>query len=147
MTYPSRLVPAHVGPYAITPEPALEANYARAKGDGMVKDGRVFTVRDGDEIQGSIQVALFTSTADLRGRGLQREVEDGLNAGVTVTRRYGLARLRVLNLPEQQMFLWFPADHNVMELFVMRKSFSDAERLVESIITYQRGLPTPEPTS
>lgn len=147
MTYPSRLVPARIGTYAVTEEPALSANYAKAKGDSMVQSGRVFAVRSGASIQGTVQVALFKPGVDLRRSDLQRDVEDGIGAGVAVTRRYGLVRVRALRLPEQQMFLWFPPDHNVMELFIMRKSFNDAERVVDSIISYQRGLPAPEAVS
>lgn len=148
MSYPTPLVPAHVGALAVTPEPALETNYARAKSDAMVKGGRVFTIRTSDDtIQGSVQVALFKPGADLRNRGLQREVEDGLGSGVTVTRHFGIVQYRALTLPEQQIYLWFPPDHNVMELFVMRKSFAESEQVVESIVAYQRSLPPPEAVS
>ena len=113
----------------------------------MVQSGRVYTVRAGDVIQGSVQVALFKDAFDLRDEGLRRDVEDGLDAGVVATQHIGIVRLRSLTLPEQQIFVWFPPGHNVMELFVMRKTFRDAQQVVNSIIQHQRGLPTARPVT
>jgi hypothetical protein len=141
--FPARVVPARVAGYEIRDEPKLAANYGKAKAsDAMVATGRVFTVRADDVIQGSVQVALFKPNADLQNKGLRQDVEDGLNAGSVETHHLGLIRVRALTLPEQNMYLWFPPDHNVMELFIMRKSFREAESVVDSIIEYQRGLPT-----
>jgi hypothetical protein len=143
--FPTPLMPARVGQYTVQAEPKLAKNYAtvKNKADVMVQSGRVYTVRTGDVIQGSIQVALFKPDANLiKDRGLRRDVEDGLDAGSAVTHHVGLIQVRDLTLPEQHMYLWFPPDHNVMELFVMRKTFLDAQRVVDSIIEFQRGLPT-----
>jgi hypothetical protein len=143
--FPSPLMPVRVGAYTLRAEPKLAAKYdtVKNKGDVMVQDGRVYTVRSGDVIQGSIQVALFKPDANLmRDKGLRRDVEDGLQAGTAVTHHIGLIRVRALTLPEQHMYLWFPPNHNVMELFVMRKTFLDSQSVVDSIIRYQLGLPT-----
>jgi hypothetical protein len=143
--FPTPLMPARVGAYELRLEPKLAKNYdtVKNKADVMVQEGRVFTIRSGEVIQGSVQVALFKPDANLiRDKGLRRDVEDGLQAGTSVTHHLGLIQVRDLTLPEQHMYLWFPPDHNVMELFVMRKTFRDAQQVVDSIIEYQRGLPT-----
>ena len=46
----------------------------------------------------------------------------------------------MLRTAEQQVWAWFPPERNAMELFVMRKNFDDAERVVRDVIAYQRNL-------
>lgn len=141
--YPARLAPASVGPYRVVPAPSLSAYYAKAGSYSEVTSGHVFEIRDSQAIQGTFQVALFKPGIDSQQRSVQQQVESGLGAAVAVTRHFGLIRLRVLYVPEQQVFLWFPPDHNVMELFVMRESFTAALPVTEAIIGYQTGLTLP----
>jgi hypothetical protein len=143
VSLPARLVPATVGAYRLVEAPTLDVYYHRAGADSLVTGGRVFEVRDSEEIQGTVQVALFKPGIDSQLRSIQDQVESGLGAAVAVTRHFGLVRLRVLYVPEQQIFLWFPPDHNVMELFIMRSGFNEALPLVESVIGYQIGASLP----
>jgi hypothetical protein len=137
---PERIVPESIDNLTFTREPDLEAKYAEAGDDAMVSGGQVFAIRGPDSIEGTLQVAVFKPDADVRLRHLQEELETGLGAAKGVTKHLGLARVRVLTLPEQQLYLWFPGDRNVMELFVIRKTYKDADALVEQVIAHQRGL-------
>ena len=137
---PARIVPASIDNLTFTSEPDLESKYAEAGDDAMVSGGKVFAIRGADSIEGTLQVAVFKPHVDLRERRLQEEIESGLGAARGVTRHLGLARVRVLTLPEQQLYLWFPGDRNVMELFVLRKTYKRADALVEQVIAHQRGL-------
>jgi hypothetical protein len=137
---PDRIVPSSADNLTFTREADLEAKYTDAGDDAMVTGGQVFTVRGNDSIEGTLQVALFKPDVDVRIRRLQEEIETGLGAAKGVTRHLGLARVRVLTLPEQTLYLWFPGGHNVMELFVIRKTYENADALVEQVIAHQRRL-------
>lgn len=139
--YPDPLVPSSVLGYDITREATVEDQYAEPGDRALVSQGRVFTIRGEDAVQGSFQVALFKPDVDGADAEIQRGIERGLGAADGFeSARVGLIRLRTLELTEQRMFLWFPPDRNVMELWVMRKDFPDAEAVVRSMIAHQRGL-------
>jgi len=137
--YPRRVVPTNVLGYDVERQATVEDQYKRARGAALVSDGRVFTIRSGASIQGAFQVARFKPGVEGSDERIQGGVERGLgSAEGFVTHRFGTVRLRVLQLNEQQVFLWFPSDRNIMELFIMRKQFGDAEAVVRSIIAYQQ---------
>lgn len=140
---PKNLVPATLGDFRLQREPQMEKEYAAVGKEALVSGGRVFTIRDGeDAIQGTFQAAVFKEEYDGTDRDVQESVEKGLGSGRFETTRYGSVRLRTLELAEQRMFLWFPPERNVMELWVMRKSFDQSDAVVRAMIDHQRGWDT-----
>jgi hypothetical protein len=126
--------------YGVQPEPAVEAKYrAKSKTKLLVDDGRVVTFHEGHITQGALQVALFKPEVDSQDPGIQRDVEKSI-AGTFTTYRFGTVRVRLHESPQQRIFLWFPPDSNTMEVFVVRKQFADALRVVRAAIAQQRGL-------
>jgi hypothetical protein len=140
-SYPEPLMPATTGPYDVAREPKAEVEFAKAGGRSLVLGGQVFTVRDGDNIQGSVEIAVFKPNVDAQAAQVQEGVQKGLGttAGFHIV-HYGLIEFRVLQTTEQQVYLWFPPERNVMELFIMRKKFADADKVVQAIVNHQRGL-------
>src|SRR5581483_5521590 len=140
-TYPSPLMPAAIGPYGVTREQKVESEFTRPGRRALVSGGQVYTVRDADAIQGSVEVAVFKPGVDAQREHVQEGIERGLgtSAGFRIV-HYGITEVRVLQTPEQQVFLWFPPERNAMELFIMRNKFTDAEKVVQAIIAHQRGL-------
>lgn len=147
-SFPDPLVPESVLGYAVAREKSVEKQY-QAPGDrALVSDGRVFTIRGDDTVQGSFQVALFKPDVDGSDRDVQEGIERGLGGGAGFRSvRIGIIRLRTLELTEQRLFLWFPPGRNAMELWVMRKGFGDAEAVVRSMIAHQRGVDLGRPAS
>jgi hypothetical protein len=143
--YPDPLLPDQVGSYTLVREESAEAKYQSPGGRALVSEGRVFTVRGGDTIQGSVQIALFKPGVDNQDDRVQEGVQGGLGSTAAFKRvHFGTALLWEMEAPEQLVYLWFPPERNVMELFVMRKKFGDATKVVEAIVRHQRGLTPPE---
>jgi hypothetical protein len=141
-TYFPSLLPDKVGAYEFHRETAVEDQFKKPGSRAIVSEGRVFTVRDGDTVQGSIQVALFKPGVDNQDHRVQDGVQRGLGAAAGFRLvHYGVIHLLELDTAEQRVFLWFPPERNVMELFVMRKKFVNAESVVTAVIAHQRGLP------
>ncbi len=141
-------------PDPLLPEPPLtlrglefhRANLAEKEflgaGDrALVTEGRVFTIRDGDTIQGSVQVSLLLPELDGRDPKVQQRIEAALG-GTFVDDRLGPARVRRRRLPEQDLYLWFPPGHNAMEVVVVRRGFSGGRELVRAVVVHQLGFDT-----
>ena len=144
--FPNPLLPATVLDFALEHQTSLEGEYAKPGKAALVSRGKVFTVRSGEAIQGSVQIALLKPDVDGRDWKVRRNIERGLGPSEGYrTIRYGTARVRAIELAEQRIFLWFPPDVNVMELFIMRKNFAEAEQVVLELIRYQRSAEVGQP--
>lgn len=139
------LMPAQVGSYEVNREDKIEGEFKRPGDRGLVSEGRVFTIRTGDTVEGAVQVALFKDDVDNQDPKVQAGVQKGLGAATGFrVQHFGIVRLYKQMTAEQQIFLWFPPERNVMELFVMRRQFGDAERVVQAVIRHQRRMAAPQ---
>jgi hypothetical protein len=146
--FPDPLLPAQVLGFPIERQVAVESQYAKPGDAGLVREGRVFTIRKAASIQGSVQVSLLKPDVDGRDPDVQSSVERGLGSSEGFrTIHVGTVRLRAIELAEQRVYAWFPPELNVMELFIMRRGFEEAEQVVLAIIEFQRtaapGTPGP----
>ena len=139
---PQQVMPAVLSGYQVVPQPSLDAKLSRPVANGLITKGEVYVIRSGATVEGSVQVTLFRRGVNGQDPKVQAEIEKGLDSsgrGFQII-HFGLIRLLVADLGEQQIYLWFPPEHNVMELFVMRKGFADAGVLVRRIVVNQLGL-------
>lgn len=132
--------------YTFVREPRAEEEYGRVGKLALVHRGRVFTIRRGTVVQGSVQEAEFDPGIDSHRASVQAQVEKAIGGGFS-TVHYGTTRLRVAKLPQQRVVLWFPPERNVMVVFDLRRRFSDADLLVRSVIRYSRGVPKRPPSN
>jgi hypothetical protein len=140
--YPASMVPAPPTTLAglvFEREPKAERAYRQGGQHALVTDGRVYSMRDGSAIVGTLQVALLLPRLDGRNPHVQALLEGGLGGGFTDF-DIGTIRMRTRDTVEQRLFLWFPPERNVMVLFVLSKSFSQAVQLVEQAAFYERGI-------
>jgi hypothetical protein len=139
--YPDRLVPSSAAGFDVVRETSVEGEYRKPGERALVADGRVFTIRGPDAVQGSFQVSRFKLGIDASDPDIQRGVERALGAADGFhSARVGTIRLRTMELTEQRLYLWFPPDGNTMELWIMRKGFADGGAVVRAMIGHQRGL-------
>lgn len=141
---PERIVPARLNDVAFHRETKLEAAFQRKS--SLVSTGRVYSVHQGLNVQGSLQVGAFKSGL----REHQREVMDGVLANIgtgkfTLT-RIGAERVFVLQTREQKLFMWFPPSARYYELLVTRRAFTGADRLFLDVLAYQRGQGSVDPS-
>ena len=136
--YPDPTVPDQLDVFRFVREAALEPAFKEAGSQSLVDHGRVYSVREGDNIQASLQVGSFKP--GLRGR--EREVRDGLVRAIGARRfalmRIGGERVYALDLPEQRVLLWFPSDARYYQLLVARRAFTRADDVFVSLLAFQR---------
>ena len=148
---PDPVVPVELGDYVFKEERELASAYDRP--DSLVSGGVVFTIHDGPNVQGSLQVAAFKEGL----RGVEAEVREGvlssLGAGRMELTRIGTDRVYVGETPDQHFLLWMDPEGTHFQLLALRRAFDRGPELMSSILAFQRGdeddgaplVPVPDP--
>ncbi len=140
---PDRLVPDNLANLQFQREPSAEKGFGLVGPSSAVGEGRVFTVRQGSEVMGYLQVVGFEGGIDRDRVDLRREILDELPTGNFEPQRVGSERIFFARYRDQTFRAWFPAGATYFQLFVARQSFSDADRVFAAIIEFQRSGATP----
>lgn len=146
---PSPLIVGSPAGYTFEPQKTIDAKFAVKTSDSLISEGRLFTIRKGSTLQGSLQVTVFKKDVD----GQDPKVQDGILKGLGAGGRgfqvvhYGLTKLYATNTGETVLYVWFPANLNVMQLFVLRSGFADAGKVVRQVVADQLGYASPAGTS
>jgi hypothetical protein len=136
---PQSLVPVAVGDYIFQREPEAERVFTEAGSKSLVRDGRVFTVRRGKEVLGSVQAAQFLPAAANDRRRTQTALRKSLGSGHFERRRLGSQIVDVLVSGESKILLYFPPGGGYYEMLDARAGFTDADRVFLAILDYQSG--------
>jgi hypothetical protein len=150
---PGRVAPARVGEVELRPEPTVEKAFAEAGPSTILAEGRLLSVRRGDDLEGSLQVAAFKPGITAAEGRVRRAVVRSIGRGQFRLTRIGSLRAYVLDLPEQRFLLWFPPDGRTYDLLVTRSTFDQADRLLTQVVAYQQNktaadrpdVPVPDP--
>jgi hypothetical protein len=139
---PERLAPDSIGDIALQREPSLEAGFAKAGANALVDEGRIFSIRRGDEVLGSVQMAPFR-------RGLIRSKRDldevrlgvvtGIGNGTFKPVRAGSDVVLAQRGARTTFYLWFDPGSTYFQLMVAGREMKDPEALFASLLAYQRG--------
>lgn len=139
---PDRLVPDAVGEFQLQREPLAEAKFDEVGDAALVTDGRVYTVRRGGEVLGSLQAANFKEKL-LTGRKAVEKVQKGLRASIGTgdftLQRIGNEPVYVLVQSELRILLWFPPGGGYYEMLDARQGFAEAEQVFLALLNFQRG--------
>ncbi len=151
----SRVAPATLGDLRFVPELQAQKAYAAAGETSLAIDGRVFSIRQGDVVQGSLQVAGFVPDVDVRNNRVRQQVLDGLGSGRFQPARIGEERVFRVQLPEQTLLLAFARNGRSYTLMVTRAAFPNPERVFGALLAFSRGespsvvgpadVPVPDP--
>lgn len=142
---PSRLVPAALGTLTFAEEVRAEAAYQKAKRDAdiMVSEGRVFTIHNGDIVEGSIQISRFKAGYLSSDPEVVQAIEQSIGSFAS----FHGARLSVWldRTPDQRIYLWFPPRSDSMALLVLRDSFTaaNADAVARALADYEAGSGAP----
>lgn len=149
---PDPLVPDRLGDVVLQREPKAEAAFTKAGESSLVAAGRVYSVRVGDAVEGSLQAVALRRDVASRGDEVVDDVLDSLGGGGFTPVRFGRERGFELRLPEQRILLWFTPDLRAYQLFVARASFDRAGEVFGALLAAQRGqtveavpVPVPDP--
>jgi hypothetical protein len=147
---PDRVAPAAVGDVRLVRETSTEGAFRGT----LATDGRVFSLRQRDVVQGSLQVTALGSDTDTRSPRVRDELVAGVAGGRFRPARIGEERIYRLDLPEQKLLLSFGRDGHTYYLLVARAAYTGAEQLFAAVLAYARGeaagdagtaVPAPDP--
>ncbi|MDT7571208.1 MAG: hypothetical protein QOE05_1382 [Actinomycetota bacterium] len=147
---PDRVAPAAIGDVRLVREPSTEQAFHGT----LATDGRVFSLRQRDVVQGSLQVTALGSATDTRSPRVRAELISGVAGGRFRPARIGEERIYRLDLPEQKLLLSFSRDGHSYYLLVARSAYAGAEQLFAAVLAYARGeaddtvaggVPVPDP--
>ncbi|MCU1591895.1 MAG: hypothetical protein JWP11_3151 [Frankiales bacterium] len=145
-----RIAPASVGDVRLVREPKTESAFVGS----LATDGRVFSLRQRDVVQGSLQVTALGSGTDTRSPRVRDQLVAGFAGGRFRPARIGEERIYRLDLPEQTLLLSFSRDGHSYYLMVARKAYGGADSLFAAVLAYARGesaqsgvtnVPVPDP--
>lgn len=147
---PDRLAPPAVGDVRLVREASAEKAFAGS----VATDGRVFSLRQRDVVQGSLQVTALASPLDTRSPRVRDQLVSGFAGGRFRPARIGEEKVYRLDLPEQRLLLSFTRDGHSYYLLVARAAYTGADQLFASVLAYSRGesgglvgttVPVPDP--
>jgi hypothetical protein len=147
---PDRVAPAAVGDVRLVRETSTESAFRGT----LATDGRVYSLRQGDVVQGSLQVTALGSATDTRSPRVRDQLVSGFSGGRFRPARIGDERIYRLDLPEQTLLLSFSRDGHSYYLLVARAAYPGADRLFTAVLAYSRGestdtvqttVPVPDP--
>lgn len=136
---PSDPVPETLDRFSFKREAEVEEAFSKAGKEALVGDGLIYTIREGDDVQGYLEVAGFKPGLGAGKPEVREGVLKGIGGGRFEPQRLGRERIYKTSAGEQTFFLWFPPDGRYFELLVARQGFEDAEQLFAGILAYQRG--------
>lgn len=147
---PDRIAPSAVGDVRLVREPSAEGAFRTS----LASDGRVFSLRQRDVVQGSLQVTALPSNIDTRSPRIRDQLVAGFAGGRFRPARIGEERIYRLDLAEQTLLLSFTPDGHSYYLMVARAAYQGADRLFAAVLAYARGqsgqgirtaVPVPDP--
>lgn len=152
---PAQAAPASLGDVRFVREPVAERAFTEQTDASLVTQGRVFSLRQGDVVQGSLQVAALDPAIDTRSPRVRDRVLRGLGDGQFRPMRIGEEKVYRRTLPELTLLLAFTPDGQGYYLMAARSAYADSERLFGSVLAFRRGetesvlrpadVPVPDP--
>jgi hypothetical protein len=152
---PDRVAPETVGDVRFVREQKAEAAFREESSRSLAREGQVYSLRQGDVVQGSLQVAAFEPMIDTRSPRTRDRVLQGLGDGRFRPTRIGEERVYRLALPELTLLLSFAPDGRSYYLMAARGAYEDSDRLFASVLAFTRGeraeqlrpadVPVPDP--
>lgn len=136
---PERVVPDSLGEIRFEREQEAEAAFREGTDRPLATEGLVYSLRQGDVVQGSLQVARLDPRFDTRSPRVRDQVLSGLGNGRLRPARIGEERIFRLEQAEQTLLLSFAPNGQVYYLLAARRDFEDSERLFASVLAFTRG--------
>jgi hypothetical protein len=136
---PDNVAPESLGDIRFVREEKAEAAFRQGTDRSLAREGKVFSLRQGDVVQGSLQVAALDPKIDTRSPRTRDAVLRGLGDGRFRPTRIGEERVYRLELSELTLLLSFTPNGRGYYLMASRGAYSDADRLFASVLAFTRG--------
>ena len=121
----------------------------------LAVEGRIYSLRQGDVVQGSLQIVRLDPRFDTRSPRVRDQILSALGDARLRPARIGEERIFRLDQAEQTLMLAFAPDGHVYYLMTVRPQYAEADRLFASVLAFRRGeraeelrpagVPVPDP--
>jgi hypothetical protein len=147
------LVPDSVndGAFRLTEDEKAREAFSELGPEALVADGRLFAIRDGDRLVGTLQLSTMKTKVDLTEDDHREKVISNVIPGMRETISVGPVSVIQAAGPDKTVFLWFARNmFQVLQLKPTKASPFDPERVLSEIITHQtrqdvwKPLPRPD---
>ncbi len=147
--------PDRVGEVRFEREQEAETAFRSGTARPLAAEGHVYSLRQGDVVQGSLQMVRLDPRFDTRSPRVRDQILSGLGDGRLRPARIGEERVFRLDQAEQTLILSFAPDGHVYYLMAVRRQFEEAEQLFAAVLAFTRGerteqlrpagVPVPDP--
>lgn len=137
---PLELVPNAVnqGAFRLAEDDAARKAFAEIGPRALVADGRLFAIRDGERLVGTLQLSTMKVKVDLADSEQRQTVTNNVIPGAKETISVGPVPVVQAAGADKTVFLWFGRDmFQVLQLKPTRASPFEPELILSEIITYQ----------
>lgn len=136
------LVPPAVndGSFRLTEDDKARDAFESVGPNALVADGRLFTIRDGERLVGTLQLSTMKVKVDLTDLDQRETVINNVIPGSKETITVGPVSVVQAAGEDKTVFLWFGRDlFQVLQLKPTKASPFEPERILSEIITFQTG--------
>lgn len=139
---PERLLDGALGVFENTDESTREA-LANTDPSSLVADTRVWEIRRGDRLVGTLQVSTTLPKVDLTDMDVRERLVSHVILGQQSRIRVGDVEVFTATSNDKTVFLWFAS--NLFQVMQTKARELDPEALVADLIEFQVGLDAWEP--
>lgn len=136
---PTLVAPASLDGLTFRREPDAEADFDEVGPNSLLTDVQLYTVQQGDDVQGYLQLGVFKPGLDASNREVRGGVLDTLGGGNFEPTRIGRDLVFVRRSTEQRFYLWFPPSGGYFQLLVAGQRLKDPTQVVQALLAFQRG--------
>lgn len=150
-----RAAPETIDDIRFVREADAESSFRDKTDRPVALEGRVYSLHQGDIVQGSLQVVRLDPRFDSRSPRVRDQVLSALGDARLRPARIGEERVFRLDQAEQILLLAFAPGGHVYYLMTVRPQYADNERLFASVLAFSRGeraeqlrpaaVPVPDP--
>ena len=136
------LVPDTVnnGAFVLAEDQKARDAFSKVGPKALVADGRLFAIRDGERLVGTLQLSTMKAKVDLTDDDDRHSVVNNVIPGARETISVGPVPVVQAAGPDKTVFLWFARDmFEVLQLKPTKASPFDPEKVLSEIVTFQTG--------
>ena len=129
-------LPAQAAAISVQLYPAATRRFATAGGNSMVADGRLWQLRQGPTLVGTLEIATFKPKVNLRDYSERQQLISLIMPGAFLTTQVGRVQVFTTSTPNLDLYLWF--GRQLFEVMQVRTSGVDAKAVLQAVIDYQQ---------
>jgi hypothetical protein len=131
-------VPTELAGVRFQRETAAEQGFHNYTANSLIAAGRLYALRLGDSVVGTIQFGVFKPAVRARGSSVQQAMRGELGKGVFSISHLNGEQIYVQHLAEVSLLVWFSPDGRYYELMTAKNGYDTADELLVNLLNFQR---------